>query len=153
MNKCYFKRPGEDAIIKEFDYNEPLRTTLEQPDFTVGHHVLFLEDGIRWYAFFDDNGVFDHEDGLIEYNCNLPSNSNLQNQIFGNLVIMKIEHLIDSPNFNPDDINEYSEEDFEKCHDITESDLKRINKLIFTVSEEQLYSKETVENFWKKYLL
>ena len=70
MNKCYFKRPGQEPIIKEFDYNEPLRTTLEQPEFTVGHCVLMLEDGIRWYAFFDDNGIMDHEEGLVEYNCN-----------------------------------------------------------------------------------
>ena len=152
MNKCYFKRPNEDAIIKEFDYNEPLRVTLEQPDFTVGHHVMFIENGIRWYAFFDDNGVIDHEECLIEYNCNLPSASSFQNQIFGNLVIMKIAHLIDSPNFDINDFEFYSEDDYEKCIDITEQDLEFLNSIIFKVPEEQLYSSKSVEEFWKKFI-
>lgn len=151
MNKCYFKRPGEEAVIKEFDYDEPLRTTLEQPDFTVGHCVLMLKDGIRWYAFFDDNGIFDHEEGLIEYNCNLPSDSDMQNQIFGNLVIMKIKHLIDSPKFNLDNFLDYSENEYEQCIDITEEDMEWLNHIIFTVPEEQLYSKKQVEEFWKRY--
>lgn len=136
MNKCYFKRPGENAIIKEFDYNEPLNDTLEQKDFYVGHALLLRTQNIYWYAFFDDNGIIDYHNGLLKYNCNLPSYGEFQNQIFGNLVIMKIKHVYDQ----------------EYCIDITQEDLEYLNSILYSIDSSEIYKKEDVKR-WQKRML
>lgn len=119
MIKYLFKEPGKDFELREHPIDYSIRKDLNQEwILNVGSAGL----GRNLYIYFDDLGIYDYSFGKIKYNFNIPSNSSeFQNQIFGNVIIEKIN---------------YSGEPV----DISIEDIDFIKSIVFTVSDKDIYT-------------
>ena len=122
MYDYYFKEPGKKGEIRTSRYGERKYDKLGIKEY-VGHAYL----NHNLYAYFDDLGIKNRKTGRL-YNCNLPSRSKFQNQIFGNLIIEKVSG--------------------QSSVDITESDIVLIESILFEVPENEWYTEEDVKKFW-----
>lgn len=119
MIKYLFKEPGMDFELREHPIDYSIRKDLNQEwILNVGSAGL----GRNLYIYFDDLGIYDYSFGKIKYNFNIPSNSSeFQNQIFGNVIIEKVN---------------YSGEPV----DISIEDINFIKSIVFTVSDKDIYT-------------
>lgn len=119
MIKYLFKEPGKDFELREHSIDYSIRKDMNQEwILNVGSAGL----GRNLYIYFDDLGIYDYSKGKIQYNFNIPSyNDTFQNQIFGNVIIEKVN---------------YSGEPI----DVAEEDIDFIKSIVFTVSAKDIYT-------------
>lgn len=119
MIKYLFKEPGKDFELREHPIDYSIRKDMNQEwILSVGSASL----GRNLYIYFDDLGIYDYSVGKIKYNFNLPSNSSeFQNQIFGNVIIEKV-------NFSGEPV------------DISIEDIDFVKSIVFTVSDKDIYT-------------
>ena len=119
MIKYLFKEPGKEFELREHPIDYSIRKDMNQEwILNVGSAGL----GKNLYIYFDDLGIYDYSKGKIQYNFNIPSNSNeFQNQIFGNVIIEKVN---------------YSGEPV----DISLEDIDFIKSIVFYVSDKEIYT-------------
>lgn len=119
MIKYLFKEPGKDFELREHPIDYSIRKDLNQEwILNVGSAGL----GRNLYIYFDDLGIYDYSKGKIQYNFNIPSyNDTFQNQIFGNVIIEKVN---------------YSGEPI----DVAKEDIDFIKSIVFTVSDKDIYT-------------
>ncbi|MCL2522812.1 MAG: hypothetical protein FWE36_08150 [Erysipelotrichales bacterium] len=122
MYNYYYKEPGKKGEIRAGRYDERKYEQLGIQEY-VGH--AYLDRNL--YVYFDDLGIKNRKIGRL-YNCNIPSKSKFQNQIFGNLIIEKVSG--------------------QSSVDITESDIVFIESILFEVPENEWYTEEDVKKFW-----
>lgn len=114
-----FKEPNKDFEIRKHPIDYSIRKDLNQEwMLAVGSATI----GKNLYLYFDDLGIYDYSKGKIQYNFNIPSyNDTFQNQIFGNVIIEKVN---------------YSGEPI----DVTKEDLEYIKSVIFKVTNDSIYT-------------
>lgn len=119
MIKYLFKEPGKDFELREHPIDYSIRKDMNQEwILSVGSAAI----GKNLYIYFDDLGIYDYSKHRIEYNFNIPSsNDAFQNQIFGNVIIEKVN---------------YSGEPV----DISIEDINFIKSIVFTVSDKDIYT-------------
>lgn len=114
-----FKEPDNDFEIRKHPIDYSIRKDMKQEwILSVGSASL----GKNLYIYFDDLGIYDYSFGKVKYNFNLPSNAGeFQNQIFGNVIIEKV-------NYSGEPVN------------LSLEDLDFIKSIVFTVSEKEIYT-------------
>ena len=114
-----YKEPNNDFEFRKHPIDYSIRKDMNQEwILNVGSATV----GKNLYLYFDDLGIYDYSKGRIQYNFNIPSyNDTFQNQIFGNVIIEKIN---------------YSGEPV----DVTEEDLEYIKSVIFKVTNDSIYT-------------
>jgi len=124
MIKYLFKEPGKKFELRTHDSDYSIRTDLEMEWIScVGYAYL----GNNLYIYFDDIGVYDYEQGKIEYNFSIFSQRHEENQIFGNAIIEK----------TTTDGNPVS---------ISDDDIDYINEYILLLNEDNIYINCRVQN-------
>lgn len=114
-----YKEPNKDFEFRKHPIDYSIRKDMNQEwILNVGSATV----GKNLYLYFDDLGIYDYSKGRIQYNFNIPSyNDTFQNQIFGNVIIEKVN---------------YSGEPI----DVTKEDLDFIKSIVFTVSAKDIYT-------------
>ena len=138
--KYFFKEPKKEPEMKIFEGSnfdfyskvDIMKDLLNQP-FSPTGYVNFTAN---FCLYFDDIGIEHKDEGLIEYNCNIPSNNPaFQNQLFGNICIIKYDNIgLEN----------------ECAVDISDEEFDKLKSYIFEVPSEQIYTKEFVSSFWEK---
>lgn len=114
-----YKEPNKDFEFRKHPIDYSIRKDMNQEWIL---NVGSAELGRNLYIYFDDLGIYDYSKKKIEYNFNIPSYTDaFQNQIFGNVIIEKIN---------------YAGEPI----DISKEDLDYINSIIFQVGVEDRYT-------------
>lgn len=126
-----FKTPGGPWEFRLYPKNIDEFLPSKFLEQEVTDYIDYRYLGHNLYIYFDDEGVKQHTQGKLKYNFNIPSGTKeFQNQIFGNVIIEKVD---------PNDGYPVG---------VSKEDLDYIIKLIFQVPEEQYYTLDNMNVKW-----